>query len=678
MSLFLFLLAVTAAMYGVMANNGVALFVALLSMAAGTQRFTSRAGAGDVRFLRDVGGRLLGRPGLFIFWLSLLGALAAAIMARTRDPDPLVMAIWLAAMLGAIVAGWLHDRHSNLWQRVRGAVHWQRLDWLIVLVLFVVALLLRVYMLSPFLPAMHGDEGEMGLLARLALYGPGNGLGDRPLAYFRTGFLDHPTLFHYIQAGALALFGDNIVSLKLLSAFFGALCAPTIYAIGRFGWGRAAGLAGGWLLAVSHLHIHYSRIALNNIETVWLVSLLVLLAVMAWALGEIPRQERVAAHAADSTDAPVLEVDIANDLQPIPPQDEGRLTIFILLGLVVGLSQYFYYGSRLLALLAIPYMLLLWRTRRATIEQVILAGMSSLLAFLPLMVFYFDNLAPFINRMRGVSVFNPEGLMHTLGGDAAWPNDIPVLLLEQIERNLRFFMQNGDRSAFYVTDIPAFDLITVALFWLGLGVLLTQWRRFPAQSVLLWFVLGVFFGGVMTNDAPNGPRLIVAVPAVFLAAGAGVQIFYDLLRYIWAGGRVQMGLAAGALLAALTLQMNYEDYFVHFRRMQIYTGVTDIGFLIKNESDSHDVYLMGSPNLFVEYGTIRFLANGAPSRNLYTADEFPSWYDTTRAADKEALIIALPFRYNDLLSIQQQFPGNDIQQHYDNMDRLTFYTYVVQ
>jgi hypothetical protein len=673
MSLILFLLAITAAIYGVMASNGLALFGALLFMAAGTQRLTSRAGEGDVRFLRMMGSRLLGQPGLFVFWLGVLLTLMAALMAREDDPALLVLALWLGGMLTMLVAGWLHDRRSRLWQRTADAVQWQRLDWALMAALFVVALALRLYMLDPYLPAMHGDEGEMGMLARLALYGPGEGLGDRALAYFRTGFLDHPTLFHYLQAGALALFGDNIIGLKVLSALFGALCAPTLFAIGRLGWGRAAGLVAGWLLAVSHLHIHYSRIALNNIESVWLMAMLVLLAVMAWVLGAIPGK-RTTTDAKPPVEGPVLEVDVPVQGENPP---HARMTIFIVLGLVVGLSQYFYYGSRLLAILAIPIMLILWRTRRATFEHLVVATAGSVAAFLPLMVFYFDNLAPFINRMRGVSVFNPDGLVHTLGPDAVWPNDIPALFLKQVELNLRLFIQGGDRSAFYVTDIPAFDVVTVALVWLGFGVILTQWRRFPAQVVALWFLLGVFFGGVLTNDAPNGPRLIVAIPAIFVAAGAGAQIFYNLLHHIWAAGQTRVALAVATVLAAVTLQLNYVDYFVDFRRMQIYIAVTDIGRIIHNNRDTHEVYLMGSPNLFVEYGTIRFLADGARSFNLFTPAEFPPLLDTTRAQNKDALVIALPFRYNDLLLLQEQYPGSTIEQHFDNMERLTFYTYEI-
>lgn len=53
------------------------------------------------------------------------------------------------------------------------------------------------------LPPMHGDEGEMGTLALLALHGPNSGISPHPLPLFSTAFLEHPTLFYYVQAGAL-------------------------------------------------------------------------------------------------------------------------------------------------------------------------------------------------------------------------------------------------------------------------------------------------------------------------------------------------------------------------------------------------------------------------------------------------------------------------------------------
>lgn len=68
-----------------------------------------------------------------------------------------------------------------------------------------------------------------------------------------------------------------MTGLRLLSVLFGAFCAPLVYRMGRLAWGRVAGLAAGGLLSISHLHIHYSRIALNNIESVWFMILLMLL-----------------------------------------------------------------------------------------------------------------------------------------------------------------------------------------------------------------------------------------------------------------------------------------------------------------------------------------------------------------------------------------------------------------
>ena len=70
------------------------------------------------------------------------------------------------------------------------------LDWLIAMAITGVALALRLYQLNDFLPTMHGDEGEMGMLALLARHGPASGIDARVLPLFSTSFLDHPTLFH--------------------------------------------------------------------------------------------------------------------------------------------------------------------------------------------------------------------------------------------------------------------------------------------------------------------------------------------------------------------------------------------------------------------------------------------------------------------------------------------------
>jgi hypothetical protein len=243
MTFFFLLAAVAAAIYGATSGSALALVAAALSMALAVARLTAADGRRDLQQAQAALQQLFSRP------LGLALRRRAAGQRRRdlgRRPSaairtPWRRSLWLASIALMLAAALLHDRGGRLWRRLAAVTRFDRYDWLAMLLIFAVALFLRTYLLETDLPAMHGDEGEMGELARNVLYGPGDGRGALPLPYFRTGFLDHPTFFHFLQAGALILLGDDILSLKLLSALFGALCAPAIYVIGRVGWGRGAG-----------------------------------------------------------------------------------------------------------------------------------------------------------------------------------------------------------------------------------------------------------------------------------------------------------------------------------------------------------------------------------------------------------------------------------------------------
>jgi hypothetical protein len=204
---------------------------------------------------------------------------------------------------------------------------------------------------------------------------------------------------------------------------------------------------------------------------------------------------------------------------------------------------------------------------------------------------------------------------------------------------------------------------------------LIQWRHLPAQVLFLWFFMGIFFGGVLTNDAPNGPRLVILAPVVCLIAGLTMQVFYDILKRIWPDGQIRIAFAAGIIIAIVTLQTNYTNYFVKYRKYQIFVPFTEIGYLIKEHAESHDVLLLGAPNLFVEHGTIRFIANRVKSYNLFSPSEFPDRYQSAAAANKDLLVVVMPYRNNDSAQIQANFPNGTLQEHYDQMDRLTYITY---
>lgn len=283
MRLILFFLAFGAGLYGVLTGSVLGLGLAALGTLLAVRIRQPPRPEDDADRLMRLLTSVWKQPWTLVLALAVVAGGVAGMLSRENPYSVASGVIWLASLGLVELATWLHDRNvSRIATPHDTATPWLRIDWALALALFFVALALRLYRLGDTLPAMHGDEGEMGMLALLALHGPASGVSANPLPFFSTAFLDHPTLFHYLQAGALWLFGENLSGLRTLSALFGALCAPWAYALGRLGWGRAAGLAAGWLITVSHLHIHYSRIALNNIETTWLAMVMLLFFFCAW------------------------------------------------------------------------------------------------------------------------------------------------------------------------------------------------------------------------------------------------------------------------------------------------------------------------------------------------------------------------------------------------------------
>ena len=571
---------------------------------------------------------------------------------------------WLAALGLILAAGFVHDRRSSSKSSFStvsdnggvGQIHWTRFDWAATIGLTLLAFALRIYQIGTTLPPFHGDEGEMGMLALLALHGPIFGTDSQPLQPFSTAFLGHPTLFHYLQAFGMLLFGETATGLRVISVIFGTLCAPLLYAIGRVNWGRITGLTAGWLLAVSHLHIQYSRIALNNIETVFSLILLVWLFTLA----------NLSSRRASTNDGE-HDSNGANHAQP------ARL-LYIAMGLVIGVGQYFYFGARLLPLIAAILLLVMWRNQQIQRQHAIVVVIAAVIAYFPLGIHYFTHWRAFSDRVSGVNVFSPLGMAHALGPLATWPNDIPLLLWTQIRLNLSLFLNYGDHSAFYLADIPAFDKITVALFWLGLGLVFARANRLPELMLLAWFGLGVLLGGVLTNDAPNGPRLIVAVPAIFLIGGIFLQIVWNASARSWSNRGRWGGNALLLALALGTLTLNFNTYFVQYKQMQPTFAQLEIAQEMAADAERTTFFLLGAPNLYVDYGSIRFIARTADRHDLEEAAQLPAMLDQLPKG-KDIRIFALPHRVDDLAAIEKRFPLGTKTTHKDKYGILLYVTY---
>ncbi len=583
------------------------------------------------------------RDALVIFWQwarrhPLAAWLALALIFNTGGlfllcSNPLsswAVALWLGSLVALVVASSVGELSiSSLHVRAWARRFWSApvvLEFLAVIGITLLGFTLRATALDRYPPMMHGDEGEMGIRALGIL----NWM--QPLSPFSTAFLSHPTMFHFWQALSMAFFGRDEVGLRTLSAITGTLSVPLLYLLIRLGFGRLAGLVSAFLLAVSHLHIHYSRLAINNIQSSTAALLVVLLLAAARA--------------------------------------KGSSLLYSLAGLTTGYSLYFYFGSRAIPLIGGVLLIFLWRERRAKGKDLLLFALAGWLAISPLLLHYVQHPSPLLERMQGVYLFSLRNIEHTLHQIGSEASTVGILRW-QFLRNLRFFVDYGDASAFYLRDLPAFDLGTVLLFWLGMGLALAKPFRFAQAALLVWFWMVVILGGVLTNDPPNAPRLLIAVPVVFAFSGLFVARICALANRTLKIRFDSLLVPLLLVLGVVVLKVNYQMYFVEYATKAPGTGFIKMAREMRENGAEYEMYLLGAPYLYTNHGVLRFIARDAEKVDCLELDDCFS----LPPGDKGVIFFIVPQRLEELEIISARYPQGEYGEAYDSYGRLLYLTY---
>jgi 4-amino-4-deoxy-L-arabinose transferase-like glycosyltransferase len=294
---------------------------------------------------------------------------------------------------------------------------------------------------------------------------------------FAPGHNANPSVYSWLVAGVMSLFGQNSFAIRLMPLFFGTLSIPAVYLLGREWWSRRVGLVAAAFLATYPAHIFYSRMSLYNLVDP--VFAMLTLAFLARAMRR------------------------------------GAARDYVLAGMMMACAQYFYHGSRLVLLLAIGYWLfnltprppLHWMERGCRTSMFYRAlwmalafGLMALPRFAPALV---GGLPLEGNReaMRLPADFVPE---NTLRAVLAW-------------------IGQPDVSPFWLSDAPLLLWPALALFVIGLGYSIWRWRDGRYAMLLAWVMLTTIFGGTIWTAAPLYVRYMTAVPAIALLVAGGLS-----------------------------------------------------------------------------------------------------------------------------------------------------------
>jgi len=511
---------------------------------------------------------------------------------------------------------------------------------LIPLGLFLLALLPRILALSDHPFILNGIEASLGLDAVAVAQG-------QIRNPFATAWLTNPTLPAFLLAAPLQLLGRTMVGVRVLPALVGALTVPLTYLLGRRLWNERVGLVAALVLAGSHFHVHYSRLGMNNVwDPFWILLALGLLALA---------------------------------------RRRGTRRLWLLAGLAVGFSAYFYTASHLLPPMLVGLLLFFLLFDHGALRQQgrhMVAGMAlALVVILPIFVYYNANPGIFMERVNTLGIFQSGWLLQVAGGSE---QSMLEILGEQGWRAALAFNYTLDTSDSYNPGIPLLRLGAGLFFVLGVGLAVARLRELRHNLLLIWLGVTVLFAGALLVNPPDSHRLLVAAPAVALLVALGltwtVEKLFEGVGAIEKRYLVPVVTVVALLLVAGDLFFYFGSYRQAHRFGDRNSEIAhEMGTYLRSLEGEWDAYFHGPPAMYVEFPTIPFLATGfRPGENLLNVGELETEAPSELPDGRNLVFIYLPERSGEVEMTQAAYPQGELTAIEGVLADPLFYVYEVR
>jgi len=282
---------------------------------------------------------------------------------------------------------------------------------------------------------------------------------------FAPGHNANPATYSWLVAGVMNLFGQTRFAIRLIPLLFGTLSIPAAYVLGSAWYGRRAGLIAAAFLATWPAHVFYSRMSLYNIVDPFFA--LLVLAALSWAARR------------------------------------GDIRLYAAAGVLTGISQYFYHGSRLLMVLGVVYVLTSKTRFMNRFWGLAAMGVCVVLVALPRFGPMFVGELPLTGNVEEMRL----------------PADLGANTL----RSILAWVGQRDVSPFWLSDSPLLSIPALVVFVVGIVVSIRHWRDSRSLTVLVTLLLVTIFGGAIWTASPLYVRYLTATPVVVLLAARGIE-----------------------------------------------------------------------------------------------------------------------------------------------------------
>ncbi|MDO9084701.1 MAG: PA14 domain-containing protein [Anaerolineaceae bacterium] len=396
------------------------------------------------------------------------------------------VSLWIISMLAILLGAWLikgvgfaSPRIVSIWGYWTENHNFQKFEVIAFILIFVVAIILRIYNFYEIPPGIYVDETNAALDALYIIEG-------RQVSPFGTGWYGTPNGYIYYMAGIIKLFGANWLSLKIISLIPAILTIPAVFILTRLIFGSIPGLIAMLLMASSRWHLSMSR----------------------WGWNE--------------TAPPLFQVLAIFFL--IRGLRDRRALDFAIGGIISGLMTYTYLSSRL-ALFTIFLFIIYWfitdpngwkESLRRSWVGIFIFFLSIFIAIGPTLATYISDPFSFNNRVNEISILRDMNNQNSIRP-----------LTDNILDILIFFHHTGDLQGKHnLPGEPMVDLFTGLFFAVGFIYAMIKLRDYRCFLLTTWLLIGLAGSFLSSNhESPQSYRSLTALPAVIILAATTLDMY---------------------------------------------------------------------------------------------------------------------------------------------------------
>ncbi|MDK1080120.1 MAG: glycosyltransferase family 39 protein [Anaerolineae bacterium] len=539
---------------------------------------------------------------------AIMVPLAAGGNGLMNSPFPAIFA-WLVSISLIVIGGYSYKTNKFI-------IKTQTMYWLAILAL--ASLPIRGIATDHIPINLTGDEGSSGIFAARFLTGEWDNI-------FITGWYSFPNLFYYFQSLSIKIFGQNTEALRYLSGVVGTLTVLALYLIGKKMFNHRVGLIAAMSLIALPLHIHFSRIGLNNIwDGLWYVVVVGTLWT-AWRY-------------------------------------ENRIA-YILAGAGLGLAQYFYPSSRALFVLCGASLVLAFffnrKKLRRSLAHIFIMVFTTLVIFLPLGWYYIKFPDQYLAPLNRVSIFGDwMDVQMQLTGLPMWE-----IVINQILIGLKAYTYTP-LLFWYKPETPILLPLAASFFYIGLILLVVRYRDGRLTLIALWLT-AITLAGSLSESTPAAQRFVAAAPVSALLIGIGLSESSSMLSSLIPKASKYFNIITFVIIGIIVTN-DLRFYFVDYKQISIIQNTRSNNVIaqtlaneLKLKPPGTQVLFFGTNNMgYFSIPSIQYLAPKVTGYDII--DPWESLENKFDYASRPLIFVFLSDRQDEFEAVQNDYPNGTL------------------